>query len=243
MQVAAPLITCVGASNTWSDSANQAAFFDRWLIRRTVKPVSESGLDRLIWDPLPPVTPCMTLADIEAAHLAAMALPIAPDTRPAMQQIAAELRSAGIRPSNRRFKKAPLVSRAAALIDGSTAVEPRHLEVLADVLWDDPNEHPEKAREIIERIANPTGAKVNEILREADELIREAQAKQYASDNAGVIAAMNKLTEAQKEIDKLTPSGNGRAKKASKFITRELGKIRARFMGNARGQDRSLVRR
>lgn len=224
-QVKVPMVSAIGATNSWPEGTHQNAMLDRWLIRRTVRPVSPAGKERLIFDTLPDVTPVCTLADIEAAHAAAMALPVHADTKAKMMEILDELAANGIKPSDRRCRKSFVIARAAAYLDGASAVMPQHLEALADVLWDDPNEQPEKCAEIVTRIANPVGAKLNELLREVDAVVSEAV------DAATRMAAIKKLEKSEKEADKLRVGGNGRATKCFDYIRRERVRMQAAALG------------
>ena len=51
-----------------------------------------------------------------------------------------ELAREGVQPGDRRQVKAVAAARAFAWLHGAEQVEPEHLEVLASVLWDDPQE-------------------------------------------------------------------------------------------------------
>jgi MoxR-like ATPase len=127
-QVKAPLICAVGAANSWADSADQQAILDRWLIRRVVRPVSPQGRMALLFGDMPTVTPVVTLADIETAHAASLALPVSDEARSCLLTILEELHGAGICPSDRRCRKSVAVARAAAVITGAPEVGTAHLE-------------------------------------------------------------------------------------------------------------------
>lgn len=225
VQVRVPLLCAVGATNSWPDSQHQAAALDRWLIRRTVRPVSPQGRERLLYEELPPVTPAVSLADLDGAHAAAMALPISDEAKATLANIFGELAAAGIRPSDRRCRKSISVARAAAYLDGAAQVEPAHLECLGDVLWDDPAEQPQKCADIVSRISNPVGARLNELIREVDEIVTGA------TDSAARIGALKKIEACEKEANKLTASGNGRAAKCLAYISQERVRIQAAALG------------
>lgn len=224
-QVRVPLISAVGAANSWPDSADASAALDRWLIRLTVRPVSPQGRDRLLYADLPAVTPVATLADVIAAGDAAAALPVSADARVALSAILDELAGAGIRVSDRRARLSVRVARAAAQLDGAAEVAPHHLEDLSMVLWCDPAQA-DRAGEIISRVANPVGARINEILRAVDETVQDCGA-----DAAKRMAAIKKLEESEREIGKLSAQGNGRAKAASTYIRRERVRMQAAALG------------
>lgn len=224
LQVKAPLVSAVGASNSWADTADQAAILDRWLIRRVVRPVSPQGRQQLLFGELPPVTPVVGMADVQAAHDVSRCLPVSDEAKAAMVNILDELHGAGICPSDRRCRKSVSVTRAAAVLDGASEVKASHLECLTDVLWDLP-EHADKAGEIIRRIANPVGARLTEILREVDEAVSAA------GDMGEKMAAVKKLEASEAEAKKLAASANGRAEKTLTYIRRERVRLQAAALG------------
>jgi MoxR-like ATPase len=223
-QVRAPLVSAVGSANTWPEDS---AMLDRWLLRRVVRPVSPGGRDTLLWGALPAVAPVVTLTDLATAHAASLALPIADTARVALGEILDTLMGAGIRPSDRRCRAAVRVARAAAVLAGATEVERHHLEPLAMVLWSVPDQA-DQATEIITRLANPTGARIIELLRETDEAVQGAGA-----DAAARMAAIQKLGDILAAAEKLAQQagGNGRAGKAVQHIRREHIRLQAAALG------------
>ncbi len=222
-----PLRLAIGASNEWpssEDGQELGAMFDRFLVRKIVRPVSPAARDRLRYDTLPDVSPCCTLADIDNAAGRASVMPIAEAAKETFRQIDAELRSAGINPSDRRTRKAVGIARAAAFLAGDGEVKPAHLECLGDVLWDAP-EQADKTAEIVCRIANPVGARLNELLREVDQIVSEA------IDAAARMAAIKKIETSEKEAEKLCVDGNGRAKTVLQHVRRERVRLQAAALG------------
>jgi MoxR-like ATPase len=228
-QVQAPLITCIGASNSWADSADQQAVLDRWLIRKTVRPVSPAGRQRLMFDDLPAmVAGCCSLADLSKAQRIAAALPVSQAARETLTEIADELAGAGIRPSDRRWRASLKVARAAAAMHGHSEVLPIDLEPLQHVLWDVPQEQPQKAAEIVCRLANPVGAKVNAILSDVSQIV----AGTAGADAGDKLKALKKLESCEKDLKALTAAGgNGRAAKALEYASRERVLLQASVLG------------
>jgi MoxR-like ATPase len=219
-----PIMSVIGASNTYADTAAQAAILDRWLIRRTVQPLSPHGRRRLIRETLPPVPVCLTLDDLRGAAAQAKATPASEAAIATMDAIGDELHQSGVCPSGRRFRAAMHVARASAVLDGAAEVQPHHLECLVDVLWDLP-EHAQKAGEIVRRHANPVGARLAALLRETDDAV-------VASKDASTrMAGVKKLEETEREAEKLASVGNGRAAKALAYIRRERVRLQAVALG------------
>ena len=221
-QVKVPLISAIGGSNSFADTTHQAAIMDRWLIRRKVSPITRESRERLLYDDLPQVVPVCDVGDIQAARRLSQSLAFSQDAKTAMSQILDELVAAGIKPSDRRSRQATKIARAAAFLDNSPDVKPIHLECLVDVLWDDHHEQPEKADSIITKIANPTGAKVNLVLTKMREIVKD-----IGSDKDKRDEAIAKLEELEKEAEKLTTAGNGRADKALKSVQSERLRLQA----------------
>lgn len=179
---ACPLILCVAASNEWPNDDNGGkelgALFDRFLLRRTVKPVSPSrGRRQLIGNAIggkafkPTFTERITPEEVLQANREANALPWTEAATDALHEILTECNKAGVFPGDRRIVQAVEVARAAAWLARHAAVEPTDLTILAAVLWDDPTEQEHKVAQIVGRIANPVGAKINEYLLQVEDVL------------------------------------------------------------------------
>lgn len=220
-QVKVPLVTAIGAANSWADGIDQAAIMDRWLIRRTVKPVGD--IARLLFDDLPPVSPTATLADLEALQATADQMPLPNDARECLMAIIGDLSVEGIRCSDRRMRQCVGVVRASAALNGVPEARPLDMECLVDVLWDQP-EQASKAMEIVLRHANPAGAKLMVLLADVEDVVTKATTPETR------MAALAKLEDAKKELQALTGL-NGRAEKAIKFIRTHQVRIQAVMLG------------
>lgn len=222
-----PLMLAVGASNEWPSSeegAELGALFDRWTIRRAVRPVTPAGLRSLLYAQFPAVEPVATIGAVAEATARAAVLPVSEPAQAAMDDILMALSAEGIRPSDRRCRKAIAVARAAALLDGAPEVTPAHLEDLAMVLWADPAQA-DKTEEIVTKVANPVGARVNALLREVDEILS------HAADPAAQMAAIKKLEDSEAELGRLTKQGNGRASAARQYVRLERVRMQAAVLG------------
>lgn len=170
-----PLRMFVAAANTWPQDEELGALFDRFLIRKTVSYVSPSGRAELFrkaveHEPTRPVlTSSITVEEVDEAHEQAMKLGWAEDAKEAFGDLVAELNSAGIFPGDRRVYKAVGVVRAYAYLCGAAEVQKEHLEVLAHVLWDDPQQAVTCAK-IVAKAANPISALVFDKLALAQDI-------------------------------------------------------------------------
>jgi MoxR-like ATPase len=195
-EVDCPLRICVAASNEWPNDQDGAqelgALFDRFLLRKTVSPVSAAGRKRLLWDRnhQPKFSETITIEELDEARQDAEELEWSDEAVEALNCILDHLNAQGISPGDRRMYKSVLVAQAFAWMQGADEVLPEHLEVLKHCLWVDPHEQPIKTAQIVARIANPTGYVINEKMAQAVDVI----AKNTPTE------AVPKLQEIQKEL-------------------------------------------
>jgi len=221
-----PLKLCVAASNEWAspDTGKElAAISDRFLFRKVVRPImSRAGRESLLWrrrhDPVLSTT--VTPDEVHAAHRAAAAVPWSKDARHALEAILVELAKEGVRPGDRRQFKAVGAAQAYAWLNGADEVRSEHLEVLAHVLWDAPEEQPDVCARVIAKIANPTGMRVTQLLLEVESVLSTTDVRNLA--DAAKAAA--KLGEVEKQLAGL--SGNGRVEKARVYVKDQLKKLK-----------------
>jgi MoxR-like ATPase len=221
-----PLKLCVAASNEWPHPENGkelAAVFDRFVLRKSVRPIlTQVGRKRLLWgaDHTPKLSTSITATEVEQAHNEAKELPFSEEACEATEAILRELHKEGIVPGDRRQFKAVGVARAYAWLNGAEQVEPEHLEILAHVLWDSPEEQPEKVAQVIGRIANPTGMRLNQLLLECEQILSTADVRNLAQ--AATAAA--KLGEIDKTLASL--KGNGRVERARLYVREQVKKLK-----------------
>ncbi|MDB5308638.1 MAG: putative 2-component regulator [Gemmataceae bacterium] len=221
-----PLRLCVGASNEWPspDTGKElSALFDRFVLRKAVSPIrSQAGRQKLLWtrDHTPRLSTAVTPAEVDQARRAAASLPWSGDAKEALEAVLKELAKEGVQPGDRRQFKTVGVVRAFAFLGGADEVRPEHLEVAQHCLWDDPQEQPQKAAQVIARIANPTGMRVTQLLVEAEAVLAAADVRNLA--DAAKAAA--KLAEIDRQLSGLT--GNGRVEKARAYLKDQLRKLK-----------------
>lgn len=221
-----PLKLCLAASNEWPSpetGKELSALFDRFALRKAVRPVlSAAGRKRLLWerDHTPKLSTSISPAEIDRAHADALALPWSGEGKEAMEAVLRELAKEGIQPGDRRQFKAVKVAQAFAWLSGAGSVEPEHLEVLQHALWDDPAEQPQKVAQVIARIANPVGMRVNQLLLECEQILASTDAKNLAQ--AATAAA--KLGEIDKTLGALR--GNGRLDRARAYVREQVRRIK-----------------
>ena len=221
-----PLRFCVAASNEWpfgEGFATTSALFDRFMLRKTVKPVSAASRHELIFGTLPEVQPVCQLADIDKLSAAARQATWSLDAQQAYLTVSNELHREGIRPGDRRLRAGALVAQAAAVLDGSAVVQTSHLEPLKHVFWTHP-EQEELAHKIVIRITNPGGAEIVEVLAQCEELI-DGITDIHTPE---AFSAMKKLRESK---EKLAAIGSEQSTQAAKLLTSRLQELHARAVG------------
>ncbi len=221
-----PLKLCVAASNEWPDPEHGkelAALFDRFALRKSVRPIlSAAGRKRLLWvrDHTPKLSTTITPEELDQAHNAALALPWSASGQEALEVVLQELAKEGVQPGDRRQFKAVATAQAFAWLNGAESVEPEHLEILQHVLWNDPVEQPAKVAQVIARIANPAGMRVNQLLLEAEQILAAADVRNLAQ----AATATAKLGEIDKQLGVL--KGNGRAERARAYVKEQIRQIK-----------------
>ena len=206
-----PLKLCLAASNEWAspDTGKElAALSDRFLLRKSVSPIrSQAGRQRLLWT---------------RDHVPKLFTTVSPgEAKEAMETVLKELVKEGVQPGDRRQFKTVGVVQAFAYLCGADEVQPEHLEVAQHCLWDAPDgDQPQKAAQVIARVANPIGMRVTQLLLEVEQVLTAADVRNLA--DAAKAAA--KLAEIDKQLSTL--KGNGRVEKARLYLKEQLKKLK-----------------
>lgn len=194
----APLRALFGSSNEYPNpnegGQELAAFFDRFLFRRTVKYVQRlESMVKLFeaedGELTPAIAEKISIAELDQATAEMKALKVEPDAAEAFKAILAGLRAAGIRPGDRRLRKSRWAVRGAAYVDGADAVTTDHLDVLSHVLWTDPSQAA-KVHQLVLTMAQPISALLTEKEVQADEIMAGVRYE----DPASVQEALAKIT-------------------------------------------------
>ena len=196
-----PLELCLAASNEWPENDSKkelGALFDRFLLRKTVNPISSlAGRQKLLWDNQPPeFSTSLTPSELTAARLDAQGISWSKEAKVALESILDELSRQGVKPSDRRIFKCVSIVQAYAWLNGAEDVQPEHLEVLQHVLWNDHAEESAKVRSVILQIAAPVGMKVNGLISEIEQVLSSVDPK----DLGQAATAAAKLSEINKSL-------------------------------------------
>lgn len=214
-----PILLCTAASNEWppEESAKDlAAMFDRFLFRKTVRPISLAGIDRLMSKLDHSVALSTTIAEEEAdqAYLDAMAIPWSQEAIDARRTIIRTLYKEGIQPGDRRKLQSVAAAQACAYLNGSAVVAPEHLEIWAHTLWDDPREQPVKVAEIVAKIAHPVNLEINSLRHQTEEIMATLD----MSKGDQRIAATKKFDHIKNQLKGL-PQGNPKVRNLNEMVS------------------------
>jgi MoxR-like ATPase len=234
VRIKCPLRTMIAASNELPEPGLLDAMYDRFILRRLVKPLPKPMRRQLLTAKFPTVTPVCTVADFDQAHTAAMALPVRSDTLDAFEKIWDLLEQQGIKIGDRRAAKAINVAKAAAYIAGANAVYIEHLSCLCDVFWTSLDQIAE-VKNIVLRECNPDEIILNEYAEEIADLDAKFTATlkdKYAMSNA--LAKMQSVLDTCSSL-KQTPKRDAIAEAAQG--------MHDRFSSAASGQSIETIKR
>ena len=88
------------------------------------------------------------------------------------------------------------------------------------MLWDDPVEQPQKAAQVIVKVANPAGMKVNQMLLECEQILAGANVR----DLAQAATATAKLGDIERQLGYLI--GDGRVERARTYVREQIRRIK-----------------
>lgn len=124
-----PLISAIGATNDVPESEVADAFFDRFLVRVPIEPVSADGFGALLdadatgqWH-APPREACLAPAWLGTLKASAAKLPLTDAARALLAGLRAHLAGSAVMVSDRRWVKTVGLLRMAALTEGRAQVD------------------------------------------------------------------------------------------------------------------------
>jgi len=199
-----PLQMAVGASNELPEDREElAALWDRFLLRFVVEPLRDdaafTAMLTLPGRPTPAVT--VTPAEVAAAQAACAQIPVTP-ALPTLAALRRALAQEGVVASDRRWHDAVAILQAEAWLRGQAAVTDDTLGVLADVLWDTPDQRPLVARTVLQ-VVSPYDREAQDLLDDAYAAYQQAiHAPEEEQTTQGVATntALRKTAKALMEL-------------------------------------------
>jgi len=167
-----PLESMIGSSNELPEGPELGALYDRFSFRFFVDYIRNPSKLRslLSMSGGPTVTETLTLDELHALQAKADSLSVSEKAIEAVLTIKEALEGHGIVVSDRSWCAVPGILRARAVVEGDEAVEVRHLEALADCLWQEPDQRSLVAS-VVGQHANPAAAEATENLDCAEEAL------------------------------------------------------------------------
>ncbi len=158
-----PLHTLFIASNEIPDDDALHAIYDRFPLRKIVNRISEPGsFIEMMKSEEKPGAPVISWDDIVAAGAEIEKVQIKDIVYDKLVDLKTKLREKEVYPSDRRFKQAKKIIKAAAWMDGDEVADVEHIQLLRFVLWSDPKEFDE-VEKICLTFSNPADVKIRKI--------------------------------------------------------------------------------
>ncbi|HMM86033.1 AAA family ATPase [Azohydromonas sp.] len=200
-----PLISVVGASNEVPADEALLAFYDRFLVRVPVQPVSDAAFDALLALAPGDAAPVpLSAAARDAVRQARDRVALGDDLRDALHALRARLRDDGIAVSDRRWRQFVGLLRTAAATEHRATVDAFDLWLAPYVLAHEPAQQPALVDWFVERVADaaphdlPWLARAVEAFERQLEIERSLPADE-GDDAAGKIALARAVGGAQPE--------------------------------------------
>lgn len=237
---AVPLECLFAASNELPDEEELAALYDRFLLRFSVGYIEQDyKFARLLSLEEPPERPDVRLRPQE---LRALRERVARTETPGavlrdVIELRRHLQQEGVVASDRRYRKATAVLRAAAVLAGRDRVKLQDLGVLEHILWSDPDDR-RKVAEALGRVLSGFEEDAKRLVFQAREIEAYVQRSwpDTTSRTRAALEAHTKLGDIEARIASLIRTGRERGRDTEKLqdMLREVERMRGRlFEGQA----------
>lgn len=201
-----PLKMLVGASNELPhDRRELDALWDRFMVRMEVSYLSDAAFCRLLTSASfgRAGSPAAARTRLTPAELEALRSRVArTDTTAVIEpliEIRRRLGEARIVASDRRYVKSLKVVAAQALMSGRDAAMEEDLQILADVLWEEPSQS-RQVRKVVMEIANPALGAALDLMDEAQEIYEKALSAAEEEKTAAGTDANSNLKRIQNRL-------------------------------------------
>lgn len=196
-----PLLSCIGASNELPQGEELGALYDRFPLKFWVEYIEDDDafcalLEGTKGNSTP--TSKITIDEIKKLQASVDDIPIDPEIIKTMRSLHHELKRKGVVASDRRWKAAVRIMKAYAMLRGYDKVTNDELEVLADVLWEKPEDR-KTVYKVVAPKANPFNLKAVEFEDAAKEIYEKW--KEDADSTEAAKEANGMLKEIKKSIE------------------------------------------
>jgi MoxR-like ATPase len=191
-----PLVSVVGASNEVPADEALLAFYDRFLVRVPVAPVSDAAFDALLT--LPARDDTLRAAPLDAAQRdavrrAADAVALGADALAALHALRAKAQADGIAVSDRRWRQFIGLLRTAAATQGRAEVDALDLWLAPYVVAHEPAQQPALADWFVAQVADAAPDELPWLARAVEAFAKQLEIEQSlpaddGDDTAGKLA-------------------------------------------------------
>lgn len=230
-----PLETLVAASNELPDEDELGALYDRFLLRFTVGYIEgDEAFTRLLALDAEGPLPRLDHAELSALQARVRTIPVPEPVLRDLVEIRRRLRKEGVTPSDRRFRQALEVLRAAAVLDEADHVAPRHLDWLRDVLWTDPEDQ-EKVDRVLGQVATGLDDEAKKLANQAKEIYGYAL-RPWPDETAKARAALEahtKLHDLERRLAQLIENAKSRGRDTASLedLAGQIGRLQLDLLG------------
>ena len=207
-RVDCPLEICIGASNELPEDESLAALFDRFVLRRWVSYIKDRDQARILLTmDEPNVTAKLSRKNLATLRDARKEVDISGVVEAILDLKDSLAREHGIVASDRRWRKCVKLVQATAVINGRLVAEREDLLVLADALWDRPEDHAVIYGSIA-AVVSPDLQAALALLDAATEMFGSIDFNATDADSVGRMGRVNsELKRIALEADRLNQSG------------------------------------
>jgi len=226
-----PLWSCWAASNEYPQSEEDAAMWDRFLVRLEVKEIQETENFRSLLtntnnaklEVSDEVKALLKSGIIEKAQQEVKNLPISNEVIDSYEELRIILRNAGVVPSDRRWLASLDMVKSLAYLRGKSQAEKADMSVLENILWEVP-EQKETVKGIIMKLVAPFKHMIYNSVQECDDILSNLDGT--AGSNLEGIKKINSLIADVKVImeqDEITPEEMKYAKYVANQFEKKAG--------------------
>jgi MoxR-like ATPase len=222
-----PLQFVLAASNEVPQAEELGALYDRFALRYIVDRIgSDDSFKAMVKGSAKNAIPAMTFQEVEQEQIAASEVELPDDVINVICELRRLVNEEGIYVSDRKWNQAIKIVKASARLNGRTEATVDDLEILANVLWSDPNEKKNVSR-MVAKVSNPAGEKILEITDAVSEIEKDIK-----EGKLGAADATGKVKTAIRALEKLgDPETNAKLKSALENVRKVQQRILKEHLG------------
>ncbi len=240
--VRVPLVSLIGASNELPEEEELAALYDRFLLRYVVNYVEgEDSFRRVLTLEEKEPRALVSLEELAALQEGLAAVEVPSYLLDLLWRLREALRREGIFASDRRYREALELVKAAALLQGRRTAEDEDLFILRHVLWQEP-EQAEAVAEIIYDSINPLERQAEMLLEQAEDIARHSL-RAFPDEEEGSRAGLEahgKLKRINESLNRLIDRSEEESRPTARLleIRGRIEKVHNQVLDHCLGLDR-----